>query len=221
MDEGMLDSVAAMSRFLRLLASEPDISVVPVMVDSSRWDVIEAGLKCIQGKGVVNSISLKEGEEPFLEHARLCRRYGAAVVVMAFDEQGQADTADRKVEIARRAIRLLREEAGFEIELTIALPCTHLRPASITDHFDESIMIGTREMSGSDAIRFRKRVIAACESSIASSMLMSMTWAPFSTCWRATDSASSYCSLRIMRANAFEPVTLVRSPMFTKVGRIL
>ncbi len=113
MDEGMLDSVAAMSRFLRLLASEPDISVVPVMVDSSRWDVIEAGLKCLQGKGVVNSISLKEGEAAFLEHARLCRRYGAAVVVMAFDEAGQADTADRKVEIARRAIRLLREDAGF------------------------------------------------------------------------------------------------------------
>jgi hypothetical protein len=97
----------------------------------------------------------------------------------------------------------------------MALPCTHFRPASITLHFDESIMIGTREMSGSDAIRFRKRVIAACESSIASSMLMSMTWAPFSTCWRATDSASSNCSFRIMRANAFEPVTLVRSPTLT------
>ncbi len=97
----------------------------------------------------------------------------------------------------------------------MALPCTHFRPASITDHLDESIMIGTREMSGSEAIRLRKRVMAACESSIASSMLMSMTWAPFSTCWRATDSASSYCSLRIMRAKALEPVTLVRSPTLT------
>jgi 5-methyltetrahydrofolate--homocysteine methyltransferase len=134
MDEGMLDSVAAMSRFLRLLASEPDISVVPVMVDSSRWDVIEAGLKCIQGKGVVNSISLKEGEEPFLEHARLCRRYGAAVVVMAFDEQGQADTADRKVDIARRAIRLLREEAGFEIEDIIIDPNIFAIGTGIEEH---------------------------------------------------------------------------------------
>ncbi len=97
----------------------------------------------------------------------------------------------------------------------MALPCTHFRPASITDHLDESIITGTREMSGSDAIRFRKRVMAACESSIASSILMSMTWAPFSTCWRATDSASSNCSFRIMRAKAFDPVTLVRSPTFT------
>ncbi|HUP54230.1 MAG TPA: homocysteine S-methyltransferase family protein, partial [Methylomirabilota bacterium] len=134
MDEGMLDSVAAMTRFLKLLASEPDISVVPVMVDSSRWDVIEAGLKCIQGKGVVNSISLKEGEEPFLEHARLCRRYGAAVVVMAFDEQGQADTADRKVDIARRAICLLREEAGFEIEDIIIDPNIFAIGTGIEEH---------------------------------------------------------------------------------------
>ena len=134
MDEGMLDSVAAMTRFLRLLASEPDISVVPVMVDSSRWDVIEAGLKCIQGKGVVNSISLKEGEAPFLEHARLCRRYGAAVVVMAFDEQGQADTADRKVDIARRAIRLLREEAGFELEDIIIDPNIFAIGTGIEEH---------------------------------------------------------------------------------------
>ncbi|MNM37802.1 hypothetical protein D3C81_485470 [compost metagenome] len=103
----------------------------------------------------------------------------------------------------------------MEIELTMALPCTHFRPASMTDHFDESTMMGTREISGSEAIRFRKRVMAASESSIASSMLMSITWAPFSTCWRATDRASSYCSLRIMRANAFEPVTLVRSPTLT------
>ena len=134
MDEGMLDSVAAMSRFLRLLASEPDISVVPVMVDSSRWDVIEAGLKCLQGKGVVNSISLKEGEAAFLDHARLCRRYGAGVVVMAFDEQGQADTADRKVEIARRAVRLLREEAGFEAEDIIIDPNIFAIGTGIEEH---------------------------------------------------------------------------------------
>ena len=107
MDEGMLDSEAAMVRFLNLIASEPDISRVPIMIDSSKWSVIEAGLKRIQGKGIVNSISLKEGEEPFLEHARKVRAYGAAVVVMAFDEQGQADTVKRKVEICQRSYRIL------------------------------------------------------------------------------------------------------------------
>ncbi len=112
MDEGLLDSEAAMSTFLRLLASEPDISRVPVMVDSSKWSVIEAGLKWLQGKGVVNSISLKEGEAKFLEQARLIQRYGAAMVVMAFDETGQADTAERKVAICTRAYRLLTEQAG-------------------------------------------------------------------------------------------------------------
>ncbi len=130
----MLDSVAAMTRFLNLIASEPDISVVPVMVDSSRWDVIEAGLKCMQGRGVVNSISLKEGEEPFLEHARLCRRYGAAVVVMAFDEQGQADTADRKVAIATRALRLLTEVVGFEPEDVILDPNIFAIGTGIEEH---------------------------------------------------------------------------------------
>ena len=103
----MLDSRAAMVRFLNLIATEPDISRVPVMVDSSKWEVIEAGLQCLQGKGIVNSISMKEGEAAFLEQARLVRRYGAAVVVMAFDEQGQADTCERKVAICERAYRLL------------------------------------------------------------------------------------------------------------------
>ncbi|MGL1834655.1 methionine synthase [Rhodocyclaceae bacterium SMB388] len=107
MDEAMLDSMAAMERFLKLIASEPDISRVPIMLDSSKWDVIEAGLKCIQGKGVVNSISMKEGEAEFLRQARLCRRYGAAVIVMAFDEKGQADTYQRKIEICERAYTLL------------------------------------------------------------------------------------------------------------------
>lgn len=113
MDEGMIDGVAAMTRFLHLLANEPDLSKIPIMVDSSKWEVIEAGLKCIQGKPIVNSISLKEGEEKFLEQARLVKRYGAAVVVMAFDEEGQAVTADRKVAICERAYRLLTEEVGF------------------------------------------------------------------------------------------------------------
>jgi 5-methyltetrahydrofolate--homocysteine methyltransferase len=113
MDEGMLDSEAAMVRFLNLVASEPDISRVPVMIDSSKWSVIEAGLKRVQGKGIVNSISLKEGEAPFIEYARKVRDYGAAVVVMAFDEQGQADTVDRKVGICQRSYKILTEVVGF------------------------------------------------------------------------------------------------------------
>ena len=112
-DEGMLDGEAAMVTFLNLLAGEPDISRVPLMLDSSRWDILEAGLKRVQGKPVVNSISLKDGEEKFLERARLLRRYGAAAVVMAFDEQGQADNLERRIEITSRAYRLLTEEAGF------------------------------------------------------------------------------------------------------------
>ncbi|MEX5215071.1 MAG: methionine synthase [Nitrospiraceae bacterium] len=116
MDEGLLDSEAAMEKFLRLIASEPEIAKVPIMVDSSRWDVIEAGLKNIQGKGIVNSISLKEGEEVFRRHARLIRRYGAAMVVMAFDETGQADTFERKIAICERAYRILTEQEGVPPE---------------------------------------------------------------------------------------------------------
>ncbi|MCG6863160.1 MAG: homocysteine S-methyltransferase family protein, partial [Chromatiaceae bacterium] len=116
MDEGMLDGVAAMRRFLYLMASEPDIARVPYMIDSSKWEIIEAGLKCVQGKPIVNSISLKEGEERFVEHARLCRRYGAAVIVMAFDEQGQADSLERRIEICRRAYGILTEQLGFPPE---------------------------------------------------------------------------------------------------------
>ncbi len=113
MDEGMIDGVATMTRFLNLVASEPDICKVPVMVDSSKWEVIEAGLKCLQGKGIVNSISLKEGEEKFLHQAKLVRRYGAAVVVMAFDERGQADTFERRIAVCQRAYHLLVEKIGF------------------------------------------------------------------------------------------------------------
>ena len=133
-DEAMLDSAAAMSRFLNLVASEPDISRVPVMIDSSKWSVIEAGLRCVQGKPVVNSISLKEGEQPFLEHARLCRRYGAAVVVMAFDEKGQADTVERKVAIATRAYRILTEQAGFAPEDIILDPNIFAIATGIEEH---------------------------------------------------------------------------------------
>ena len=113
MDEGMIDGVAAMDRFLKLVASEPDISRVPVMVDSSKWEVIEAGLKNVQGKPIVNSISMKEGEEKFREHARLCRKYGAAAVVMAFDEDGQADNLERRKAICERAYRILVDEVGL------------------------------------------------------------------------------------------------------------
>ncbi len=134
MDEAMLDSAAAMTRFLNLIAGEPDIARVPVMIDSSKWEVIEAGLKCIQGKGVVNSISLKEGEGPFLEHARLVRRYGAAAVVMAFDERGQADSADRKLEILTRAYRLLIDEAGFLPEDVILDPNIFAIATGIEEH---------------------------------------------------------------------------------------
>jgi 5-methyltetrahydrofolate--homocysteine methyltransferase len=134
MDEGMLDSERAMATFLRLVASEPAIARVPVMVDSSKWSVIEAGLRCLQGKGVVNSISLKEGEAVFLEHARLVRRYGHAVVVMAFDEQGQADTVERKVAICRRAYRILTEQVGFPPEDIIFDPNVFAVATGIEEH---------------------------------------------------------------------------------------
>jgi 5-methyltetrahydrofolate--homocysteine methyltransferase len=134
MDEGLLDSVEAMTRFLNLIAAEPDIARVPVVVDSSRWEVIEAGLKCLQGKGVVNSISLKEGEDLFLEQARLVRRYGAAVIVMAFDEEGQADTEDRKVEICERAFTLLTEDVGFPPEDIIFDPNIFAVATGIESH---------------------------------------------------------------------------------------
>jgi 5-methyltetrahydrofolate--homocysteine methyltransferase len=134
MDEGMLDAVAAMTRFLRLAAVEPGIAKVPVMIDSSRWDVLEAGLKCVQGKSVVNSISLKEGEESFLQQARLVRRYGAAVVVMAFDEQGQADTVERKVAIGKRACHLLTTQAGFPPEDIILDPNVFAIGTGLEEH---------------------------------------------------------------------------------------
>ena len=134
MDEGMLDSEAAMVRFLNLVAAEPDIARVPVMLDSSKWTVIEAGLKCLQGKGIVNSISLKEGEEIFLDHARKVRRYGAAAVVMAFDEQGQADSVERRVAICERAYRLLTERAGFPPEDIVFDPNIFAIATGIEEH---------------------------------------------------------------------------------------
>ncbi|MGC1025734.1 methionine synthase [Pantoea agglomerans] len=134
MDEGMLDAEAAMVRFLNLIAGEPDIARVPIMIDSSKWEVIEKGLQCIQGKGIVNSISMKEGEAAFIHHARQVRRYGAAMVVMAFDEVGQADTRARKIEICRRAYRILTEQVGFPPEDIIFDPNIFAVATGIDEH---------------------------------------------------------------------------------------
>ncbi len=148
MDEGLIDSKQAMIEFLNLVASEPDIARVPVMIDSSKWEVIEAGLKCVQGKPLVNSISMKEGEEAFLHHARLCRAYGAAVVIMAFDEVGQADTQARKVEICTRAYKLLTEQAGFPPEDIIFDPNIFAVATGIEEHnnYGVDFIEATREI---------------------------------------------------------------------------
>ncbi|HSM09055.1 MAG TPA: methionine synthase [Gemmatimonadota bacterium] len=154
MDEGMLDSVAAMTRFLNLVAAEPDIAKVPIVIDSSRWEVIEAGLRCVQGKSVVNSLSLKDGEEELLDRAREVRKYGAAVIVMAFDEEGQAETAERKFEICRRAYRLLTERAGFVARDLIFDPNVFAVGTGIPEHADygnafvEAIRLIKRELPG-------------------------------------------------------------------------
>ena len=134
MDEGMIDGVAAMDRFVKLIASEPDISRVPLMVDSSKFAVIEAGLRCVQGKPIVNSISLKEGEEKFRREATLCRKYGAAVVVMAFDEDGQADNLGRRTTITQRAYRILVDELGFPAEDVIFDPNVFAVATGIEEH---------------------------------------------------------------------------------------
>ncbi|MBL6986177.1 MAG: methionine synthase [Methylobacter sp.] len=148
MDEGMLDSKAAMVRFLMLIASEPDIAKVPIMLDSSKWDILEAGLKCIQGKGVVNSISIKEGEAAFIQHAKLVRRYGAAVIVMAFDEDGQADTKVRKIEICQRAYKILTEQVGFPPEDIIFDPNIFAVATGIDEHnnYGVDFIEATREI---------------------------------------------------------------------------
>ncbi len=155
MDEGLIDSEKAMVRFLNLIMSEPDIARIPVMVDSSKWSVIEAGLKCLQGKSVVNSISLKEGEAAFLEHARLVRRYGAAAVVMAFDEVGQADTCERKVEICTRAYRILTEQVGFPPEDIIFDPNIFAVATGIEEHDNYAVDF-------IEATRIIKRTLPGC-----------------------------------------------------------
>ena len=146
-----------MTTFLNLIASEPDIARVPLMIDSSKWSVIEAGLKCVQGKAIVNSISMKEGEGPFLEHAKKVLRYGAAVVVMAFDEQGQADTAERKVAICERAYKLLTEEVGFPPEDIIFDPNIFAVATGIEEHngYGARLHRGDAADQGEDAARAR------------------------------------------------------------------
>ena len=158
MDEALLDSENAMARFLNLIASEPDICRVPIMIDSSKWSVIEAGLQCVQGKGVVNSISLKEGEEPFKEQARLVKRYGAAVVVMAFDETGQADTIDRKVEICTRAYRILTEDVAFPSQDIIFDPNILTVATGIEEHNDYAVNF-------IEAVRQIKATLPHCKTS--------------------------------------------------------
>ena len=155
MDEGLIDSEKAMTRYLNLIMSEPDIARIPIMVDSSKWSVIEAGLKCLQGKGVVNSISLKEGEAQFIEHARKVLRYGAAAVVMAFDEVGQADTCARKVEICTRAYRILTEEVGFPPEDIIFDPNIFAVATGIEEHDNYAVDF-------IEATRIIKRTLPHC-----------------------------------------------------------
>ena len=139
MDEAMLDSKAAMVRFLHLIATEPDIARVPVMIDSSKWEIIEAGLKCVQGKPVVNSISMKEGEAEFLRQAKLVKRYGAAAVVMCFDEKGQADSYERRIDVARRAYDLLVDKVGFPPEDIIIDPNVFAIATGIDEHANYAV----------------------------------------------------------------------------------
>ena len=148
MDEGLIDAEKVMVTFLNLMASEPDIARVPVMIDSSKWEVIEAGLKCLQGKGIVNSISMKEGEEKFIEQAKLVKRYGAAVIVMAFDEVGQADTKERKVEICTRAYNILVDQVGFPPEDIIFDPNIFAIATGIEEHNNYAVdfIEATREI---------------------------------------------------------------------------
>ena len=189
MDEGLLDSEKAMVTFLNLIAAEPDIARVPVMIDSSKWNVIEAGLKCVQGKSIVNSISMKEGEEKFLEQARQCLRYGAAVVVMAFDEVGQADTADRKVEICQRAYKLLTEEVGFPPEDIIFDPNIFAVATGIDEHKPTTRSISSRRRRGSSNPCPTRGFRGACRTS------------------RSASGATSRCAGRSTRCSSITPST--------------
>ncbi|MBS1213963.1 MAG: methionine synthase, partial [Proteobacteria bacterium] len=167
MDEGLLDGPAAMTRFLNLIATEPDIARVPVMIDSSRWDVLEAGLKCLQGKGVVNSISLKEGESSFIRQAKLVLRYGAAVIVMAFDEKGQADTLERRVAVCQRAWKILTEQVGFPPQDIIFDPNIFALATGIAEHATYGI----------DFIDAARRIKQACPGALISGGVSNVSFA--------------------------------------------
>ena len=185
MDEGMLDSEACMAEFLNYIGTEPEIARLPIMIDSSKWSVIEAGLKCVQGKGIVNSISLKEGEADFLAKARTVRRYGAAMVVMAFDEQGQADTVERKVAICQRAYRLLTDQAGFDADRH------HLRPER-AGHCHRARGAQRLRQATSSRQRGRSRAsVRASRSAAASATCRSRSAA---TTWSARRSTRRSCS---------------------------
>src|SRR3954465_14878499 len=148
MDDALLDGVHAMTTFLNLLQAEPDIAKIPVMIDSSKFEIIEAGLKCVQGKCIVNSISMKEGEEKFIEQAIICKNFGASVIVMAFDEKGQADTKERKVEICKRAYKILTEQVGFDPQDIIFDPNIFAVATGIEEHNNYAVdfIEGTREI---------------------------------------------------------------------------
>ncbi|MBU3676368.1 MAG: methionine synthase, partial [Chitinophagaceae bacterium] len=148
MDDAMLDGVYAMTTFLNLVQAEPDIARIPIMIDSSKFEIIEAGLKCVQGKCIVNSISLKEGEEKFIQQAKTCKRYGAAVIVMAFDEQGQADTKDRKVEISQRAYNILTQQVGYKPQDIIFDPNIFAVATGLEEHnnYGVDFIEATREI---------------------------------------------------------------------------
>lgn len=153
MDDAMLDGVSAMTQFINLLQSEPDIARIPIMIDSSKFEIIEAGLRCIQGKSIVNSISLKEGEEKFIQQAHVCRDFGAAVVVMAFDEQGQADNKQRKVDICQRAYTILTEQVGFPPQDIIFDPNIFAIATGIEEHNNYAVdfIEATREIKQKNA----------------------------------------------------------------------
>lgn len=148
MDDALLEGISAMTTFLNLVQAEPDIARIPIMIDSSKFEIIEAGLKCVQGKCIVNSISMKEGEEKFIEQAHICRAYGASVIVMAFDEKGQADTKERKVEICHRAYKILTEQVGFAPEEIIFDPNIFAVATGIEEHNNYAVdfIEGTREI---------------------------------------------------------------------------
>jgi 5-methyltetrahydrofolate--homocysteine methyltransferase len=191
MDAALIDGPAAMRRFLNLIASEPDIARIPLMIDSSKWEVIEAGLKCAQGKSIVNSISLKEGEEKFFSEARRVQRYGAAAVVMAFDEKGQADTAARKIEICTRAYRFLTDKVGFAPEDIIFDPNIFAVATGIEEHATmRRLFLKRRRIS---ALNCRTRMCrAACRTCPSRSVGMNRCARRCTLCFSITPSAPAW-----------------------------